>query len=128
MVDGIGTTGACSRQHVAVRSGCVEAVDAPMMRAGDFVIGPLARWLRGPGGTPAKLWWAPASSPTTLLVRVVSLSSQSERAYEYSQIAVVVGDSTKLIHPTDLARPAVGRWALVATSGSSWGCVLLDIR
>lgn len=107
---------------------CVDAIEAPMMRAGDFIIGPLDRWLQSSAGTPSKVWWAPASAPTTLRVRVVSLSTSSERAYEYSGVAAVVGDSMRTFHPTTLARPASGRWALVATSGSSWGCVLLDIR
>ena len=106
---------------------CVATHAEPAVRAGDFVVGPFvggpAAWWRG----PRKLWWAPASAPDTLRLTAVRLDrSVPPRQSLHTAIAAPVGpDSAHTFHPTTVSLPPDGTWMVIATSGTSWGCIVL---
>ncbi len=109
---------------------CVETNREPAVRTGDFVVGSFvggpASWGRG----PRKLWWAPASSPDTLRLTAVRLDRLVEpRQSIHTVIAAPVGpDSAHTFHPTTVSLPPDGTWMMIATSGTSWGCLVLDFN
>lgn len=111
----------------SARRHCVHADEQPILRAGDFLIGPFNnrrhRW------SYKKLWWVPASLPGKLKVVAVHLErAVPPRIFQQPHVAYPTGgDRTKTFHPSNISLNARGPWMLVATSGSSWGCVVVEV-
>lgn len=109
------------------RRRCLRADEQPILRAGDFLIGPFNqqrhRW------SYKKLWWVPASEAGELRVVAVHLERAAPpRIIHQPDVAYPSGgDPTDTFHPSMIGLSARGPWMLVATSGSSWGCVLVDV-
>lgn len=106
---------------------CVRVHAEPIVRAGDFLIGPFnespSRW------SFKKLWWVPASRAGELRVTAVRLD-RAAPARIFHQPAVAhptLGDTTDTFHPSRIEIHEPGTWMLLARSGSSWGCILVEV-
>lgn len=99
------------------------------LRSGEFVAGPLAAyadaWRRDPRTT--KLWWVPlhTSGLHALTLRAVLLDDPSITRTFTSTILARSDDV--LFYPSTLLLPASGRWMLIATAGSNWGCFVMTL-
>jgi hypothetical protein len=121
------------------------------IRTGDFTIGAQIGMLTA--GRPGKIWWNPAHDPSFggngLLVRAALLGASalagdtvrlSELGYGWPSLgpsptgAQPQGGAPEptvikqAFFPSSVALPKPGIWLVVATSGSDWGCLLLDVR
>lgn len=106
---------------------CVPVQEESTMRAGDFLVGPFAapgKWWAG----GQKLWWVPASEAGELRVVAVHLDRATPtQIFHQPGVAHPPGSPSDAFHPTRIWLPAAGRWILVATSGTSWGCIVVDV-
>lgn len=106
---------------------CVQVHEEPMVRAGDFLIGPFndqaSHW------PSKKLWWVPASHAGEMRVTATHLDRAAPtRIFHQKGVAHPTGgDTTDTFHPSMIRIYGRGPWMLVATSGSSWGCILVEV-
>jgi hypothetical protein len=124
---------------------CVEARDTTLtgmrairyagpVRSGEFVIGGLGSAF-GQNLT-RKIWWAPlhfARSMPSLVVSGRKLGTPNDTVtFVSSQVAwPSTRDGTgsgEYFFPTGFTFPSTGRWLLVASSGSNWGCFILTVN
>lgn len=104
------------------------------VRAGDFVIGGTIRnivvW------RPGKIWWAPVHDPSPqrdpLLLRGARLESARAEGdtmrLQLMTYGFPIGDANaSAFFPSGFGIPGTGRWLFVATAGSDWACLLLDV-
>ena len=109
---------------------CVRVRDEAVARSGDFLIGPFTT--RGYAWLFKKLWWVPASHPGELRVVAVQLDGTAVPLVIH-QPAVARArpprpDSSDAFHPTRISIRDAGEWMLLATSGTSWGCILVSVN
>jgi len=115
--------------HGSPERRCVRVGNASVVRAGDFLIGPFATPIRP--WSLKKLWWVPASYPGELRVAAVPLDG-SARPIVFMQPLVArarppLPDSSGAFHPSLISIHDRGEWMLLATSGTSWGCILVRV-
>jgi hypothetical protein len=109
---------------------CVEGFDIRPIRSGEFVIGgnlggDVAMMHGDRGG---KVWWLPMHQQTAgrLVVRGTRLGDRGDTIrYVTSNVAFNSGGR---FFPSGIAVPDLGRWLMVATSGTDWGCFILSVR
>lgn len=106
-----------TRQGVVVQSG-------EMLMGGHFSF-PLYN------GGAKKIWWHPLSAETPAEIRVVAqrLDDPSQIVEWGSSHPTVASGMPRtpenLFFPGGLIFPSVGEWVVVATSGASWGCLIV---
>ena len=106
---------------------CVRVHAEPIVRAGDVLIGPFnedrRRW------SFKMVWWVPASRAGELRVTAVRLDRAAPaRIFDQSAVAHPTGgDTTDTFHPSRIEIHEAGSWMLLARSGSSWGCILVEV-
>jgi hypothetical protein len=118
---------------------CVEfpiMLDAPVARrSGEFLVGGQTGGLSS--GSEGKVWWFPMHDPATrkatLEVRSIRLDDSSKTSVFKSQnyawpISSGVPDLEHGFYPSGFALPSAGRWLLVATSASDWGCFIVTVQ
>lgn len=126
---------------------CVDAYDAEGMfsvRSGEFTIGgdlggsPYAgQALRA--GRKGKIWWQPdhGAPEMALIVRGRSLSSPQDtirfnstnvaRPARGNGVRPVALEQRDYFFPSGIAIPRAGRWLVIATSGTNWGCFIIRV-
>jgi len=115
---------------------CVEGHEVGPVRSGEFVIGGQLGGRKGAvAGTPAKIWWATlhsSSAMPTLIVRMRNLAAPGDTvSIASNRIGFVKSSVTgenDYFFPNVITFPRAGRWLLVASSGSNWGCFILGVR
>ena len=117
---------------------CVVASGMGPVRSGQFVIGGLLSEPRGATGE-LKIWWAPMHHAASMNIVVRGrmagtlgattefLSSDVAWPVVRSGPAVPVADR-QYFFPSGVYFPSPGKWILVATQGSDWGCFILNVR
>jgi hypothetical protein len=119
---------------------CVAASGRWPLRSGDFVIG---GELSGPSQQDVakrlapKIWWSPLHHRPEMALRVQA--RRLDRGGEYLFYSTTVAHSAEDPHvevpvnereyffPTAIEFLHSGRWIVVATSGSDWGCFILAL-
>lgn len=109
---------------------CVRVREEAVARAGDFLTGPFTT--SGYGWLSKKLWWVPASHPGELRVVAVHLDGTAVPLV-FQQPAVARAapprpDSSDAFHPSRISIRDAGEWMVLATSGTSWGCILVSVN
>ncbi|MES2179887.1 MAG: hypothetical protein V4550_18645 [Gemmatimonadota bacterium] len=114
---------------------CLEADKLRAARSGDFYVGDFAgrtgwpsyseMWRTGYG----KLIWQPVHLPSPgVVVRATRLDVGAEsRVYGPFPISHPGESMSTTFHPSGVHVPTTGRWMLVATSGSNWGCFVITV-
>ena len=131
-------------QQVAVPEAarvCVVGSESGPATSGEFTIGGnLAGSASLRAGRAGKIWWAPrhhAADMPPLLVRGRNLTTPTDSVrFTTANIAwpVVPGAAPvppgerKHFFPSGPTLPSAGRWLVIATSGSNWGCFILTVR
>ncbi len=107
---------------------CVETERHPAVRSGDIVAGTFdvrALILTVPpeDRPQRKLWWAPVhmSKAPELRIRAGKLNAPGVTATLNFESKAPVD-----FFPSGVRLPEPGRWILVVTSGSNWGCFIYD--
>ena len=117
---------------------CVGAAGTGPIRSGEFVIGgelggrqPLLSRSR------AKIWWAPLHRSLTMDSLVVHGTRLTEpgSTFRYSSGDVAYPSHQRSLpeperdyfFPTGFTIPSSGRWLIVVTSGSNWGCFIMTV-
>jgi hypothetical protein len=108
---------------------CVDAEKHATARSGDFVAGPFDEhvMLADVGGhAERKVWWAPRQTTTMppMQLRAAKIGAP-DITMSWSFPSVVWNESDYFFNTT-IRFPEVGKWLVVVTSGSNWGCFLLD--
>ena len=107
------------------------------IRSGEFVIGGnLGGFSATRGGKPTKIWWAPqvnSKNMPPLVVRGWNVGVPTDTfRFTTDRVAVpgkqssVPADQRDYFFPSGITLPHAGRWLVVATSGSNWGCFFLE--
>lgn len=102
-----------------------------LVRSGEMLMGGHFSYPLFNGGAK-KIWWHPFAAETPLDIRVVA-----QRRDDPSQLVEWVSTQPtvasgmprtpeNLYFPGGLLFPSVGEWVVVATSGASWGCLIVD--
>lgn len=131
----------------ATRSGsadrrCVEGIELGPVRSGEFVIGGNLGGSRAmTAGRGGKVWWAPlhdALDMPPLVVRGRNLTSPGDTVHYTTPdvawpvapgAAFPVPDATReYFFPSGISLPTRGRWLVIATSGSNWGCFIIQAK
>lgn len=121
----------------SVPRSCVTGWDAGPARSGEFTIGgqiSAFRPLRA--GKTGKIWWKPlkaAADMPPLVVRGRNLGNARDSVhYRTTAVAwpgspgVIVPPSRRsYFFPSGFAVPSAGRWLVIATSGTNWGCFIV---
>jgi hypothetical protein len=110
---------------------CVDAADN-VVRSGDVIGAGFAYYdAAWPGGYGKIGWQTPNTTPGTapqLTVRATRLDSGAvTRVFEFPVTETRYNNSV-LFYASGVHVPTSGRWMLVATAGSSWGCFLLTVH
>ncbi len=113
-------------------------------RSGEFVVGgEIIEGLKA--GVGAKVFWVPLHDPSSreaiLHVRSMRLDqpaitarfsssdyASSLKAESVSGETRYVRDGDSIFYPTGFSLPDAGRWLVVATSASDWGCFIVTVR
>lgn len=119
---------------------CVTTYEIGPARSGEFTIGGnLAGLSAMNAGRQGKVWWAPlhnARNMPPLVVRGRSLTAPQDTVrFTSAQVAWPSGASgrpvpeaeRKYFFPSGITIPQPGRWLVIATSGSNWGCFILTV-
>ena len=109
---------------------CVDIGDAYFVRSGEFIAGPFALYRQSWGGG-MKLVWFPAHQSrfrrAQVTIRAARLDASSDaRVY----LTAALGIENLFFGKQPLSGWAVlpgGRWLLIATSDTSWGCFVLTL-
>ena len=113
---------------------CVDVGDGSAVQSGDFVAGPMnmfeTSWQEG----HTKVWWEPRYLADArsrdlggdgLVVRETRLDVAGPTAvYRYGRLV----RNTSAFFNSDVWLPTSGKWMLVATYKSNWGCFIVDAR
>ncbi len=113
-------------------------------RSGEFVVGgEIIQGLKA--GIAAKVFWVPLHDPSSrraiLHVRSMRLDqppitarfsstdhASSLKAESVSGETRYVRDGDSIFYPSGFSLPDAGRWLVVATSASDWGCFIVTVR
>ncbi|HUE90345.1 MAG TPA: hypothetical protein VMO26_30035 [Vicinamibacterales bacterium] len=120
---------------------CVEGFEFGPVRSGEFVIGgQLAGSRMMTAGRRGKVWWAPLNHSLDmppLVVRGRNLSSRTDTvhystpdvAWPVTPGALPIPEARReYFFPSGISLPTRGRWLLIATSGSNWGCFIISAK
>jgi hypothetical protein len=112
---------------------CVEAGEAFRIRSGDFTVAGFSVyrgvWHAGWG----KLNWMPyhpqPANPGQLIVRATRLDDPTKQwIFEREGgMAHAPGANLDYSYPSAFYLPSPGRWMLVATAGTNWGCFIYNL-
>lgn len=120
---------------------CTEGIELGPVRSGEFVIGGQlggSRMMRA--GLQGKVWWAPlhhALDMPPLVVRGRNLASPGDTVhYTTPHVAwpvtpgpfPVEESGREHFFPSGISLPTPGRWLVIATSGSNWGCFIISAK
>ncbi len=118
---------------------CVEGSGLGPVRSGEFVIGGT---LSGPDpsargrGVAPKIWWSPLHHSATMDLVVRARRGGSSEEYRFHGTTVAWGSSPgqtvpeserEYFFPSGIEFLHSGRWVVVATQGSDWGCFILNM-
>jgi hypothetical protein len=108
---------------------CVRATNFGPVRSGQFLIGgQLADTAAAPAGTDRKVWWMPVTNQRNmppLIVRGRNIDHLADTVYFSTER---IAESEGFFWPTGINLPTGGRWLLIATSGTNWGCFILTTK
>jgi hypothetical protein len=119
---GAGYTGTADRK-------CIETKDGLSVLAGDILAGPFrmfqTHWQQG----RTKIWWAPRYVPfADLIVRASRLDDPDQHTrFRFTDVASAIPSGVRFF-PSDAWLPSAGRWMIVATAGSNWGCFVVNVQ
>jgi hypothetical protein len=112
---------------------CVDVADSDAVRSGDFIAGPFSffrtSWQEG----RTKVWWVPRFLNDTtprdlgergLLIRSTRLDAPGHHVFRFGGI---VRNSVGFFNSTAWL-PTAGRWMMVTTFESNWGCFVVDLH
>lgn len=113
-----------------------ECVAAPtrqggIVRSGEMLMGGHFGFPLHNGGAK-KIWWHPLSAETPAEIRVVAQKRDDpSQIIEWGSNQPTVASGMprtpeNLFFPGGLIFPSVGEWVVVATSGASWACLIVD--
>jgi hypothetical protein len=130
--------GSSERKCVEIPVGYVPA----WRKSGEFTVGGEigALWAGQEGKVPWSPFHDPARVGATLLVRgarldepgITSRFVSSDYAWPVKERLQPANDwvidREHAFYPSGFSLPSAGRWLLVATSGSDWGCFIVTVR
>lgn len=105
---------------------CVAAEGHVTARSGDFVAGPFEAYIVMGRGRLRKVWWAPRQGTVMppLLLRGTKLDGPNVTvAWSFPSVAVSTDGA---FYNTTFELPQPGKWLVVVTAGSNWGCFVLQ--
>ena len=121
----------------SVARSCVTGWDSGPARSGEFTIGGQISFLRPlRAGKRGKIWWKPlkaAADMPALIVRGRNLSNARD-SVRYSTAGIawsgspgtpVLASMRSYFFPSAFSVPSPGRWLVIATSGTNWGCFIV---
>lgn len=123
-----------SRERVGTRRReCVAAPTRPeaIVRSGEMLVGGHFSLPLYNGGAK-KIWWHPFGAETPVEIRVVAQRRDDPSQiveWESNQPTVpsrMPRSPENLFFPGGLNFPSVGEWVVVATSGASWACLIVE--
>jgi hypothetical protein len=120
---------------------CVEIGSANIVRSGEFYAGPFVLYAENWHQFTewSKLWWQPAHKPEPvkpfeLTVRIALLDDAVPETYFYrseshtaSKKELAAIPDTPFF-PSAIRLPHPGRWLMVPSMGSNWGCVIFTLK
>lgn len=119
---------------------CVSGYDFGPAQSGEFTIGGNLGGGRAMlAGRQGKVWWAPlvaSRDMPPLLVRGRSLTNPTDTVRFTSSTVASPGNpgapptpeaQRKYFFPSGITIPQPGRWLVIATSGTNWGCFILTV-
>jgi hypothetical protein len=130
--------GSAERKCVEIPVGLVPA----WRKSGEFTVGGEigALWAGQEGKVPWGPFHDPARIGATLVVRgsrldepgITSRFVSSNYGWPIKELRQPARDSVvdreHAFYPSGFSLPSAGRWLLVATSGSDWGCFIVTVR
>lgn len=108
---------------------CVDAESHVTARSGEFVAGPFETHIMFPspnGRAQRKVWWAPRQTATMPPMQLRAEKIAAPRVTVSWTFSSVVRNENGYFFNTTFRFPETGKWLVVVTSGSNWGCFLLD--
>ena len=112
---------------------CVEVGEAYRIRSGDFVVAGFSVYRRVWHTGWGKLMWMPyhpqPANPGQLVVRATRLDAPAPQwIFEREGgLAHSPGANLDYSYPSGFYLPTTGRWMLVASAGTNWGCFIYNL-
>ena len=106
---------------------CVDADAHRMARSGEFVAGPFDEYVVLAGTGKRKVWWAPQQNSVgmpPLRLRATKVGAPGLNV-DWT-LSSVARNENGLFFNTMILFPENGKWLVVVSSGTNWGCFLLS--
>lgn len=107
---------------------CVDAEKHITARSGEFVAGPFDNhvMMGTPGNYRRKVWWAPRQTAVMPPMQLRAAKVGAPDVTVSRTFPSVVHNENGFFFNTLFRFPEVGKWLVVVTSGTNWGCFILD--